>query len=284
MIKMRLRKIIYIIIGYKYTMVKKETLNSLINLLLAILVIVLIFIILFAYSDIWPPVVVVESGSMQHGNQWQYGVINTGDIVIVQKVSKISNIITYLQGRETGYQTYGDYGNVIIYTAPDGESIIHRAMFYVTWNKTTPEIIGENNAKNFLIVYGDDVIIKDVGYSHRNLLVDLTSYVRHSGFITMGDHNLALAPSSTFLGYQVYEAADENVGISSSLVTMNMIEGMAKCWLPWFGDIKLIASGNTMIPSYSILFLIISLIIIFSIPIIYDFTEAYIQKLRELKK
>lgn len=265
-------------------MVEKDTVKSLRILLIAIIVVALIFIALFAYSGIWPPIVVVESGSMQHGNQWQYGVINTGDIVVVQKVASISNIITYLQGRETGYKTYGDYGNVIIYIAPDGESIIHRAMFYVTWNGTTPQILGENNA-SFLNVSGEDVIIEDIGYSHRNLLVDLSSYVGHAGFVTMGDHNLALAPPSKFQGYVVYEAADENVGISSSLVTMNMVEGVAHGWLPWFGDIKLIVTGNTKyILSNSILFLIISLIVLFSIPVIYDFTAGYIRKQKELKK
>ncbi|MEM3252454.1 MAG: S26 family signal peptidase, partial [Thermoplasmata archaeon] len=125
-------------------MVKKDSLNSIRALLIVIIAIALIFIALFAYSGIWPPVVIIESSSMQHGSQWQYGVINTGDMVIVKKVTSVSDIITYVQGRETGYKSYGDYGNVIIYTSQSGMSIIHRAIFYVaSWNNTVPEIIGE---------------------------------------------------------------------------------------------------------------------------------------------
>jgi len=266
-------------------MVEKDTLDSIKALLIAVIAIALIFIALFAYSGIWPPLVIVESSSMQHGNQWQYGVINTGDIVLVKKVTSASNIITYVQGRETGYKTYGDYGNVIIYTAPSGKSIIHRAIFYVTWNNTVPVIIGEQKASSFMIIYGEDVIIKNMGFLHRTLLVNLAPYVGQSGFVTMGDNNLASLPLSNFQGYMVCEAADENVGISSSLVNMHMIEGLAQGWLPWFGDIKLIASGNTQyIPSDSYYYLAISLIILFSIPAIYNVTAGYIKKRNGLKK
>ncbi|MEM3227115.1 MAG: S26 family signal peptidase, partial [Thermoplasmata archaeon] len=73
-------------------MVKKDSLNSIRALLIVIIAIALIFIALFAYSGIWPPVVIIESSSMQHGSQWQYGVINTGDMVIVKKVTSVSDI------------------------------------------------------------------------------------------------------------------------------------------------------------------------------------------------
>ncbi len=266
-------------------MVKKDSLDSIKALLIAIIAIALIFIALFAYSGIWPPIVIVESSSMQHGDQWQYGVINTGDIVLVKKVTSVSNIITYVQGRETGYKSYGDYGNVIIYTSQSGMSVIHRAIFYVTWNNAVPEITGENKASSFMKILGDYVIIEDMGFSHRNLLVDLGPFIGQSGFVTMGDNNLANLPLLNFQGYIVCEAADENVGISSSLVNMHMIEGIAQGWLPWFGDIKLIVTGNTeYIPSDSYYYLAISLIILFSIPGIYDITAGYIKKKKELKK
>src|SRR2546428_8276368 len=75
---------------------------------------------IFAYSGVWPPMVVVESGSMQHSSSASYlGVIDTGDLVLVQAVDSDPGLVTtYVQGRATGYDTYSNYGDVIVFHPP----------------------------------------------------------------------------------------------------------------------------------------------------------------------
>ena len=69
----------------------------------------LIIGIIFAYCRVWPPMVVVVSGSMEHPPplpeepRSYIGVIDTGDLVLVKKVNKVSDIITYVEGEKTGY-------------------------------------------------------------------------------------------------------------------------------------------------------------------------------------
>ena len=84
--------------------------------------VVVVFLLTFAYSGNWPPMVVIESGSMEHDNNSLYaepgythlGTIDTGDLVIVKEAGK-KDIVTYLEGKDTGYEKYGDYGDVIVY-------------------------------------------------------------------------------------------------------------------------------------------------------------------------
>ncbi len=210
--------------------------------IIAIIVIIVAFAGITVYSGIFPPASVVESGSMQHSNNWQFGVINTGDIVLVKKIDNPQkNIVTYVEGRQTGFSTYGDYGNVILYNAPHNLVVIHRAMFYLSWNNGEPVVAGANN-QSWITVNQSYVLIKDVGYEHRNLVVYLGGYTNESGFITMGDHNLATAPTSSYYynsTLNAYKAADENVGIIGHPVTPSDIVGEAQGQIPWFGLIKL---------------------------------------------
>src|SRR5438034_4572253 len=84
---------------------------------------------LYVYAGVWPPLVVVESSSMSHSDaESKLGVIDTGDMIFQQSVSGRSAVVTYIEGRVTGYTTYGDYGDVIIFRrATSATPIIHRA-------------------------------------------------------------------------------------------------------------------------------------------------------------
>lgn len=208
--------------------------------IIAVIVIIVAIAGVTAYSGLFPPASVVESGSMQHSSNWQFGVINTGDIVIVKKVGDPQkNIVTYVQGRQTGFSTYGDYGNVILYNAPLNLVVIHRAMFYLSWSDGNPVVADANN-QSWITVNQSYVLIKDVGYEHRNLVVNIAGFKNESGFITMGDHNLATAPSFFYNStLKAYMAADENVGIIGHPVKPSDIVGEAQGQIPWFGLIKL---------------------------------------------
>ena len=82
--------------------------ESLKDVSIAVGSVLLVFLITFAYSGNWPPMVVIESGSMEHDDNPLYqepgythlGVIDTGDLVIVKKAEK-EDIVTYLQGKKT---------------------------------------------------------------------------------------------------------------------------------------------------------------------------------------
>src|SRR6266508_3050491 len=98
-------------------------------------VIVAVFLAsMYAYAGTWPPLVVVESSSMQHSDRESFlGVIDTGDMVFQQAAPTRSSVITYIEGRASGYSTYGDYGDVIIFNRPGNPTpVIHRAIMYVT--------------------------------------------------------------------------------------------------------------------------------------------------------
>ena len=135
---------------------------------IAIAAAILIFIVsVIAYSGEFPPVSTVASESMTHSDYWTYGTMNVGDIVFVKKVNSVpGNIITYVVGRETNYSTYGEFGNVILYKNPSGTTIIHRAMFYLSWNNSYPVIQGYHN-QSWISLNRSYVVIDDVGFSHR---------------------------------------------------------------------------------------------------------------------
>lgn len=122
-----------------------------------------IALVLYGVSGIWPPMVAIESGSMEPG-------MSAGDIVFIvsptaftpDDVETKHGIVTHEQGEEVGYESFGDYGDAIVYR-PDGSdsrtAIIHRAMFYVEEGDRWESMDGE------------------------------TKVAPHEGFVTKGDAN-----------------------------------------------------------------------------------------------
>ncbi len=217
-----------------------------------ILVVIIIFVSLTLYSQNWPPAVVVESSSMQHGQNFVFGVINTGDIVGVKKVSSFKDVITYVVARESGYPIdYGEYGNVIVYNDYYlNEPVIHRALFYVEgWQGDIPVIYG-NDHPSWLVISGSTVTIYDKGFRHQTVVIDLGSYVGQTGFVTMGDNN---------------PVADQQPGsgIDNSLVNMSQVRGVVFGYLPILGTLKLWIEGKTQyIPEQSNVIMAIILILL----------------------
>ena len=208
---------------------------------IAIGCVILVFLLTFAYSGNWPPMVVIESGSMEHDNNSLYaepgythlGTIDTGDLVIVKEAEK-KDIVTYLEGKNTGYKKYGDYGDVIVYykngiREKDGQPVtpvIHRAMFWVevdVENKTyhVPEVGRTFYNKIDLGQFGDD---KLVGTIEGQVL-------QNSGYVTKGDSTGNPHPDQM-------THFDIN-GNKVQPVEPDWVVGMARGELPWFGLIKL---------------------------------------------
>ena len=201
--------------------------------------VLIVFLLTFAYSGNWPPMVVIESGSMEHDNNPLYsepryshiGTIDTGDLVIVKQAEK-KDIVTYLEGKKTDYKKYGDYGDVIVYYKNGIETyngqpvtpVIHRAMAWV-------EVVDKDNGTYYIpeintTFYGK-IQLAEIGLGGGASIQNL----QNSGYITKGDSTGNPHPDQ-LTHYDI-------TGSSVQPVDPDWIVGMAKGELPWFGLIKL---------------------------------------------
>jgi signal peptidase len=261
---------------------------------IALMFVFFILLAMFAYSGLWPPLVVVESNSMMHGddNISHIGAIDTGDLVLVKKINHASDITTYMDGLSTGYKTYGDYGDVIIYKKGGSETltpIIHRALIYLEpnadglsyrsaslqnaptseWsanplNDTWDHLTGTLTLKNFTVA----------GLDHQIVQIDIGNTIRYfealgigprAGFITKGDHN---------------PYPDQSSWIYAPVVDIGWIVGKARGEIPWFGLLKLWTthSVGSPVPENSARDLWISLALIIISPIAVDITLSIREK------
>ena len=89
------------------------------ELLLAGGMIAIIVLAMWAHTGSMPPLVVVESNSMQHDENGEYGTIDAGDLILVHnKDSK--KIVTFVEAKDKnnpnyGYESLGMAGDVIIF-------------------------------------------------------------------------------------------------------------------------------------------------------------------------
>ena len=206
---------------------------------LAIGSVVIVFLLTFAYSGNWPPMVVIESGSMEHDNNPLYsepryshiGTIDTGDLVVVKKAKK-SDIVTYLEGKKTDYKKYGDYGDVIVYykngiETYDGQPVtpvIHRAMAWV-------EVVDKENETYYIpeinVTFQGKIQLAEIGLGGGASIQN----IQNSGYITKGDSTGNPHPDQ-LTHYDI-------MGAPVQPVDPDWVVGMAKGELPWFGLIKL---------------------------------------------
>jgi signal peptidase len=267
--------------------------------LVALAIVVLLLVSLWAYTGNWPPIYVVESKSMQHGPGDELGLINPGDLVLAKKASP-SDITTYYEGLRTGYSTYGEYGDVILYY-PNGLSggtpIIHRALLFLNYDPTThgfsiPDLVGlpcgtqsgalytvsqpssgcltnaTSEAKGTLSLF-------HVGWMSVNVSVNLGAVEGHSGYLTMGDGNFA-----------------DGTGIPdeptlSALVEPGWVIGTARGMVPWFGALKLLLggdAGNVSSQSWEFLGVTIVGLLLLAFGIHYLFRAGGIQDERRKRK
>ncbi|MFA7695087.1 MAG: S26 family signal peptidase [Methanoregula sp.] len=119
------------------------------DLIWVVAVVGCIALALYLACGTWPAVVTVESGSMEPH-------MNIGDLVVVVQQDRFGPVQTWDEAKTTGYQKFGDYGDVIIYR-PNGETdfwaqigllpfskqhpIIHRAMTWVDAGEPEPSYL-----------------------------------------------------------------------------------------------------------------------------------------------
>lgn len=119
------------------------------DLLSSVFAVLGIGILLFAVSGVWPPMVAIESGSMEPH-------INTGDLVFVMEEERFAGaadhngtgVVTAQRGATAGYEKFEQPGDVIVF-APDGDDdatpIIHRAMLWVNESENWYEKANPNH-------------------------------------------------------------------------------------------------------------------------------------------
>jgi len=254
---------------------------------IALVLVALILVTMYAYTGLWPPLVVVESNSMMHGddNLSHVGTIDTGDLVLVREVARVSEVKTYMDGYVSGHRTYGDYGDVVIYKPGGTESrtpIIHRAIIYLEydpasncyrsssleslpkdtpdakWSTTNPDDTWDHLTSTLRIFH--------VGWSDLVVSVDIAGMLssHRSGFITKGDHN----------------TNTDQMFASSGPVDIGWVVGKARGEIPWFGLLKLWTTDSlgSPAPENSVRNLWISMILIVVAPVMVDIGLTYREK------
>ncbi|AEA47708.1 signal peptidase I [Archaeoglobus veneficus] len=125
----------------------KDIIKDIASTLITVAVIITVGI---AITGTWPFMVAVESGSMEPH-------MHRGDVIFLVSPER-TKIVTWEEGKNMDYKSFGDYGDVIVYY-PNGDKsrtpIIHRAMYWIEKGEKMPN--------------GDPA--------------------PHSGYITKGDHN-----------------------------------------------------------------------------------------------
>ncbi|WP_435100539.1 S26 family signal peptidase [Halorubrum sp. N11] len=183
------------------------------EMLSSVAIVLVIGLILFGVSGVWPPMVAVESGSMEPN-------MKVGDLVFVTEPGRLApdaadndiGVVTHEVGEAVDYRTFGSYGSVVIYRPPGrtASPIIHRAMFHVEE--------GEN--------WYDRA---DDRYHSAASCGDLTHCpAPHDGFITLGDNN---------------GNYDQASGLAAP-VRSDWVKGVARVRIPYLGYVRLIATGQ----------------------------------------
>jgi signal peptidase len=182
------------------------------EMLTSVLAVVAIGLLLFAVSGVWPPMVAVESGSMEPHMQ-------KGDLIFITEPGRFApdsahgdtGVVTYEAAQQTDYRTFGSYGSVVIYDNPDsfGPPIIHRARFWVDegenwYDEANPEYVRADNCEELRYCPAP-----------------------HAGFVTKGDNNAE------------YDQAN---GISPP-VRPEWVQGIARVRIPYLGWVRLGFSG-----------------------------------------
>tara|TARA_B100000945_G_scaffold47144_1_gene32793 strand:- start:8810 stop:9772 length:963 start_codon:yes stop_codon:yes gene_type:complete len=277
------------------------------ELVLAAGMITLLVLAMWAHTGSMPPLVVVESNSMQHDSDGEIGTIDAGDLVLVH-APEDNRIVTFVEATDSksdyyGYESLGMEGDVIIYER-NGESdstpIIHRALFEIVIGQSEPV---ENQSQCEGGVFWEDVCITSwsvpgsdqVNVKEINLIFDGENTGKYAcegiaaqhgsewfsvenytpmnpGYITLGDNNDCNDDQG------VFEFAQGLSSIHSGMirpVQEDWVIGISGAEIPWLGTVKLMVSGGdspgvSQVPGQSFIFLILFVGAVLVAPIVIE--------------
>ncbi len=251
----------------------------------------------------WPPMVVIESGSMMHEDDGSLGAIDPGDLVLVMSTDKRS-IITYTEATQPGnsmegYESHGMPGDVIIYSKNGGSDtpVIHRAILRAeahttespedrssgactngTWDPISLDSDGEAGTcvLTWTVpgtnVYNVDNITVELDYiCHSGINLRIENWdPGHAGYLTTGDNPVTNGCNYDQKGVHYGGLADEN-GNAVMPVRDDWLIGVAGAEIPWVGSVKLALSSNSeQVPGASWTKLFVSAIVILAIPALWE--------------
>lgn len=238
-------------------------------------------------SGVNPPFTVIESQSMQHSNDSELGIIDTGDMIYVKEPSK-TEIVSYVDGSKTGYKTFGDYGSVIIYRVPSGNPIIHRAIVWIEWDE-------DNDCWNIPSLQDYDPSLWNIDGTHNCTSITLNSKLKmnfQSDYRNLNDVTFTFTESNKHSGYLTL--GDNNSGFDQSgkttLVENERIKSVADAEIPWLGVIKLFVNGKSAnveryaSNSIDCLMVFFATIILSIVSIIYIFDSYYLYRINNKLK
>ena len=277
------------------------------ELVLAAGMITLLVLAMWAHTGSMPPLVVVESNSMQHDADGEVGTIDAGDLILVHSPDD-NRIITFAEATDPesgyyGYESLGMEGDVIIYER-NGESdstpIIHRALFEISIGESVP---AENQddceggvfwnglcITSWSVPGSDQVNVKEINLvfdgvntgkyacggvaaQHGSEWFSVENYSpMNPGYITLGDNNDCNDDQG------VFEFAQGLSSIHSGMirpVQEDWVIGISGAEIPWLGTVKLMVSGGdspgvSQVPGLSFVFLIAFVGIVLAAPAIIE--------------
>ncbi len=187
------------------------------DVLSSVAIVAVIGLLLFAVSGVWPPLVAVESGSMEPN-------MERGDLIFVVADDRFvgddsigdTGVVPAQDAQESGYETFGEPGDVIIFK-PDGSDfetpIIHRAHFWV------------EEGENWVDTRANEEYVNGASCDEVT-----TCPAAHDGFITKGD-NEATNPT--------YDQFARGGNPQSDVVRPDWITGKAQYRIPYLGHVRL---------------------------------------------
>jgi signal peptidase len=251
---------------------------------LAIGLVLLILGGLWVATGQFPPMVVVESGSMMHDTEdGSVGAIDPGDLVIVMNPSR-KNIITYAESiqeenKNFGYSSLGMNGDVIIFSKNGGNDtpVIHRAILKVELNnsdngKKTWNVLGTNLVNVSTINLTLDYPCKYHGGTYN---LEIKNWQpNHSGYITSGDNsetNGCKIDQIVATGQDARNGLKDEFGNPVTAIKDEWVLGIASSEIPWLGAIKLFTSGtHGAVTEETWANLSITIVIVLMTPTIYE--------------
>ena len=236
--------------------------------------------VLVLMTGSWPPMVVIESNSMQHDENGEIGSIDAGDLVLVMSDDR-NNIITFAEATEEGgvyenYESHGMPGDVIIYQKNGGTDtpVIHRALLEVVANESGGWDAPGTTLRNVeTITWTFDIQCPYHGGEY-DLKVENWDPV-HEGFLTKGDNN------DCMIDQPAANAQNQGPGLSGTnsdgsvgpvqTVKGEWVVGVAGAEIPWVGAIKLGLSNNSdSVPGSTWTKLAFTAFILLAIPAIWE--------------
>ncbi|WP_199522714.1 MULTISPECIES: S26 family signal peptidase [unclassified Haloferax] len=183
------------------------------EVLTSALAVLAVGLFLFAVSGVWPPMVAVESGSMEpHMHKGDLVFITGPDRYAPDASVEGTAVVTAETGAEVDYRKFGGPGSVIVYDDPGsaGPPIIHRAMFWVDegenwYDRANPEYMSADNCRELA-----------------------NCPAEYAGFITKGDNN---------------PRYDQVSGIADP-VRPEWVQGVARVRIPLLGWVRLTLANS----------------------------------------